>query len=191
MRSDFSAYCRFQRGIQEYYSLVPPKRENKIEVVLFYGPPGCGKTELAFNQFADTYRLPIGKNFWLTPHAMNKKHILIDDFKANMALSDLLQLLDNYPLEVERKGAHIWWCPETIIITSNRSPHDWYDYITRDFEKEALLRRFTYCYKFEKNNDKVPRPVEIDILNPNNFKRQEILTIQKLRGPDEEIIVFV
>lgn len=169
MDHDFARYCRFQRGIQEYYSLKPPVRTTPLEVHLFYGPPGTGKTELALSQFPDSYRLPIGKNFWLTPAALRAKHIVIDDFKSNIQLCDFLQLLDAYPLEAERKGAHLWWCPETIIISSNRSIHDWYDYNTRDFEKEALLRRFHFCWRFEKNSDKVPRPIEIDIHDIRSF----------------------
>lgn len=171
MDYDFNSYCKFQRGLQEYYSLSPPVRKDKVEVYLFFGKPGCGKTEFAKQQFPDIYRLPLGKNFWLTPMAANKKHILIDDFKSNIQLVDLLQLLDNDPVECERKGSHIWWCPDVIIITSNRSPYDWYKYDDRDMEREALFRRFDRggCYLFEKNEDKVPRPVEISIESPANF----------------------
>lgn len=181
MNHDFSGYCRFQRGIQEYYQLMEPERpedDDEIEVYIFYGPPGCGKTELALKQFPvkginswrdGTYRLPIGKNFWTTPKALKAQHILVDDFKSNVYLSDLLQLTDKHPVEVERKGSHLWWCPKTIIFTTNVNPHNWYKYNNRDYEKEALFRRIRGCYRFEKNDDKVPRPFEVDLFDPESF----------------------
>lgn len=186
MHSDFASYCRFRSGIADYRSLTPPVRTNKLEVILFYGEPGCGKTELATSQFADTFRLPLGRDFWLTPYAVGKKHIVIDDFKSNLQLADLLQLLDNAPIEVPRKGNFVWWCPDTVIITTNRSPHDWYKYEDRDFEKQALFRRFTACYRFSKNAERVPRPVEIDITDMRDFLPEwprRALTVQQVLTP--------
>lgn len=188
IESDISGYARFRYTIADYRLLKPPVRKEPVEVFLFYGPPGCGKTELAQAQFPDTYRLPIGKNLWFTPRAINAKHILIDDFKSNLQLCDFLQLLDNNPIEVERKGGHMWFCPLTIIITSNRSPHYWYDYSTRDYEKEALFRRFTGCYRFSKNPQKIPKPVEIDIYDERDFAPEwprPIMTVQQAIMPPQ------
>lgn len=191
METDFAKYCRFMKGIDRFRALCKPQQAPK-EVYLFYGPPGCGKTELALAQFKDSYRMPIGKGFWFTPTALNAKHVVIDDFKSNISLCDLLQLLDVYPIEVEVKGGHLWWSPETLIITTNRSPHDWYDFSTRDFEKQALFRRFTGMFRFSKNDEKIPKPIEIeDMYNPQAFKDPVLLTIQTLRGPDVEKIVYL
>lgn len=171
MEADFSTYCRFSRGIAEYRSLVrPPDRSGPLEVVLFYGEPGAGKTEFAIQQLGvDYYRLPLSDNFWLTPAVAGKKMILLDEFRANMKLAMLLQLLDKYPIEVAKKGGFTWWMPDVIVITTNISPWNWYDYNNRDMEREALFRRFTACYRFFKNPERVPRPVEIDIENPADF----------------------
>jgi len=186
MEADFKTYSKVMKSVDRYRSLMRPKRleQTKLEVFLFFGKPGTGKTELALSQFEDSYRLPIGRGFWLTPSAVGKKHIVIDEFKSNIGLSDLLQLLDKYPIEVERKGDHLWWCPDTIIITTNRSPWDWYNYNDRDFEREALFRRIDYCYKFEKNSDLVPKPVEMLAwrASPAVFKEKQMLTVGLLDG---------
>jgi len=86
-------------------------------------------------------------------------------FKSNLALKDLLKLLDNKPIEAPVKGSFQWWCPDVVVITTNVSPWNWYKYSDRDYERQALFRRLKTggCYKFEKNADAIPTPVEIDI----------------------------
>jgi len=172
MQHDFGKYCRFQRGITEYYGMKKPVRTEPLKVFVCYGAPGCGKTKWANITYPDHYRLPIGK-FWFTPSLCNANEVLIDDFKSNLSLVDLLQLTDEYPIEVERKGGHMWFCPDVIIITTNKSPYHWYEYNDRDMEREALFRRITTCYKFEKNEEKEPRPVEVDIFDHTNFNLQK------------------
>jgi len=177
----FNSYLRMVDRIR---ATTPPKRVVPLEVVLFFGEPGTGKTELAMDQFEDTYRLPIGKQFWLTPMACGKKHILIDEFKSNLSLTDLLQMLDKYPVEVPQKGSFLWWCPETIIITTNRSPWNWYQYEARDKEREALFRRIHFCYKFEKNPEKIPKPFQLKKWrkNPQVFNYSSAFIYQHNQG---------
>lgn len=180
MQSDFASYNRFRRSIEDYRELnkpLPHPDDEPLEVYLFYGEPGTGKTECAKKMFmspdfgANYFRLPLGKDFWFTKNALNKTNLLIDDFKSNIQLVDLLQLLDQDAVEVPRKGGFIWSHFKRIIITTNRSPYDWYAYNDRDFERQALFRRFKHggCFKFEKNNDHMPEPQEIDIDDPTNF----------------------
>jgi len=88
--------------------IAEPERTTKLEVLLFYGPPGTGKSEFARSQAKLgkylPYVLPIGKDFWLTPAMCGKKYVIIEDFKSNLSLKDLLNLLDKYPIEVPIKG---------------------------------------------------------------------------------------
>lgn len=170
MEADFSAYARFRNATADYRSLIRPERTSPLEVILFYGEPGAGKTEFAIQQLGTSYyRLPLSDSFWLTPACGGKKMILIDEFRSNMKLALLLQLLDKYPIEVAKKGGFTWWLPDVVVITTNISPWNWYDYNNRDMEREALFRRFTGCYRFSKNPEKVPRPIEIDMENPADF----------------------
>jgi len=55
------------------------------------------------------------------------------------------------------------------VVTTNRSPHDWYQYNTRDDEKTAVFRRFTGAYRFDKNVDGIPIPQEVDIFDETKF----------------------
>lgn len=63
----------------------------------------------------------------------------------------------------------MWWLPHIIVVTTNRSPHDWYDYNARDDEKKAVLRRFTGAYRFDHNPEGIPTPKEVDIFDPSKF----------------------
>ena len=168
-----SAYCRHTRVIDRVRSFNPPIRTSPLEVYLFFGPPGTGKTEFAYSQAElakmACYATPVGKDFWLTPSIYGKKYIIIEEFKSNIALKDLLRMLDTKPIECPIKGNFTWWCPEIVVITTNVNPWEWYNYSARDFEREALFRRFTGVYSFAKNPEGVPRPtpVSFDDIKPS------------------------
>lgn len=173
MEADFSAYNRFHKGINDYRSLQRPTRVDPFELYLFFGEPGCGKTEFAIQQLGpEYYRLPVSDKLWLTPSCTGKKFMLLDEFRgraSKASLANMLQMFDKYPIECEKKGGFCWWMPSVIIITTNVSPHDWYSYDRRAKEKRALFRRFTGVYRFDRNPEKIPCPVEIDINDHNAF----------------------
>lgn len=162
-----AAYCQYPRVIDRIRSLSVPVRQVPLEVYVFYGPPGTGKTQFARDQaFAlgvHPYEVPIGNGFWLTPRADRTPYCIIDEFKSNLALKDLLRLLDKYPIEVPIKGGFVWWCPDIIVITTNINPWSWYRYNDRDFEREALFRRFTGVYGFAHNPSGTPLPQPLDL----------------------------
>lgn len=174
-RAHPSCYIRYPRVIDRLRQFSPPTRaaDKNLEVYLFYGPPGTGKTEFAKHQahMMGYYpcEIPIGKDFWLTPHFFGQQYVIIDEFKANISLKDLLRLLDKYPIQAPVKGDFLWWCPHIIVITTNVSPWSWYKYNDRDYEREALFRRITVTYKFAKSPDAMPHPVQIDLNDSSNF----------------------
>lgn len=167
------------RGLDRCREGLQPVRSSPLEVYLFYGPPGVGKTEFAYEQArlagVVPYEIPLGKDFWTSSRLFGSSWVIMDEFKSNLSLKDLLKMLDNRPVEVPMKGSFNWWCPEVVIITTNVSPWNWYQYKERDYERQALFRRLKTggCYKFEKNDDCVPRPIAIDIEDQSVFGPQE------------------
>jgi len=162
-------------------------------------PVGTGKSQFAREKAKELgtlpYVLPIGKDFWLTPSMTGKDYVIIEDFKSNLGLKDLLNLLDVYPIEVPIKCGFLWWMPRTVVVTTNRSPHDWYAYNDRDDEKNAVFRRFTAAYRFDKCPLGRPAPKEVDIFNPQDFiVKSKVVEKQTLennylcphRGRDED-----
>jgi hypothetical protein len=70
-----------------------------------------------------------------------------------MKLCDILVLLDRYPCKLETKGGHVDRRCKTLIVTTNIHPRDWYDYTNRETQYNALARRFSCIYVFQKKND--------------------------------------
>jgi len=72
--------------------------------------------------------------------------ILLDDFlgeKSGMELSQLLTILDRYPVDVECKGGHLSLNAARIFfVTSNCHPARWYKDWPCDDSYVALARRF-------------------------------------------------
>lgn len=139
---------RYNRHLNELRSIWRPEREVELKVLLFTGPPGTGKTRMAYALFPTLYALPVGKDLWFNNYTQQKT-VLIDDFAGNVSLTCLLQILDRYPVQVPTKGGFVWWCPETIIITSNVPLEQWYDYSTRKDSLAALKRRITETTSFD------------------------------------------
>lgn len=128
-------------------------RKEDLKVLLYYGKPGTGKTKRAYDQYEDIYALPIGKDLWFNNYR-EEPDVLLDDFSGQMRLVDTLRLLDRYPIQVPIKGGFVWWCPTTIIITTNQHPKDWYKYEERKDSEEALKRRIHGVLNFD-----IPNPI--------------------------------
>lgn len=135
------------KHIQNLRMVIKPERSEELNVCLLYGPPGTGKTRSFYELFPDGYAIPVSKNLWFSNY-QQQRACLIDDFSGQVGLAQLLQILDRYPVQVETKGGHVWWCPDTICITSNLHPWEWYDYSTRTDSYRALKRRFSKAVHF-------------------------------------------
>ncbi|QMW69037.1 replication-associated protein [Crucivirus-534] len=184
-----SCMMRHSAGADRLRNCMKIERTTPLEVYLFYGPPGTGKTDFAYEQGIAAgytpYELPLGKDFWLTGDAFGKKYIILDEFKANLTLKDLLKLLDKRPQKAPIKGGFVHWMPDIIVITTNVSPWKWYTYNDRDFEREALFRRIHGCYAFKKNAEGIPKPEIMDIHNAKEFEDmmpKPVLTIAQLQA---------
>ncbi len=150
-----ATYLRFHRGIDKVRNIhnvdKPPIRLD-LQVVLYYGPPGCGKTRSCYEHDPGLYAIPLGKDIWYDNY-QGQKTVLIDDFSGNIPLSQLLRLLDIYPLQVPCKGSFTWFRPMTILVTTNIDPLNWYDYRSRQNSLEALRRRFHRVYDMSEEKD--------------------------------------
>lgn len=142
-------YMKYHKAISQVkhiHSMDKPGIRD-LKVYIFYGPPGTGKTRTAYKDDPNLYAIPVGKDLWFDNYN-GEKTVLLDDFSGQMRLVDLLRVLDIYPVQLPRKGGFVWLQAETIIITTNVHPENWYDYSSRKDSKEALKRRITSSLEF-------------------------------------------
>lgn len=130
----------------------------KVTVHVLFGETGCGKTSSVFKDCSPEipYQLlkSSGSTIWWE-HYQNDKIILIDDFYSWISWNEILRILDGYPLalNVKHSSAHAFY--DTVYITSNSEPNDWYPNIV---DKSALFRRINYIYHFK---NKLGEPIDI------------------------------
>ena len=124
-KEHFSDFARYERAFRSYKRLMVEPRNAPPEIFVFIGPSGCGKTRTAREHFPGAYWHPGGK--WWDDYD-GEAVVVFDEFYGHkLAFSQLLQVLDRYPLRAETKGGSIQISATTFVFTSNQDPQDWYN----------------------------------------------------------------
>lgn len=145
-------YIKYHSGLDKLCRNLAPRTTTfqKVEVLLFTGPSRSGKTRAAYEYDPKLYRVPYvskgGKVWFDGYHA--QETILFDDFYGEIEYPYMLQLLDNYPLQLQCKGGFVHKNWKTIIITSNSGVQRWYT----DQDTIALRNRITKKIKYPLEN---------------------------------------
>lgn len=150
--NEYARFYKFVDRVRSMPALQKPPIRDDLEVAVFFGPPGSGKTYTAYKFDANLYSVPIndGKSMWFDGYR-GEQTLLIDDFNGQMKLVNLLRVLDKYPVQVPVKGSFVYLQCTSIVITSNYHPKDWYDWhapVDRTPSRAALKRRITMIKKF-------------------------------------------
>lgn len=127
--------------------LEGPRPIAPISVRWYYGASGSGKTRAAYDEFPDLYAVPCYK-WWNGYNGQDV--VLIDDFRPDWCrFSDLLRLLDIYPVMVEFKGGMRHLQARTIIVTCPLHPETAFQDIEEEEELRQLGRRITEIRRFD------------------------------------------
>lgn len=137
-------FMRYHRGINAYADLKTKPRSAPPEVFVYTGPTGTGKTRTAFELAPDAFWKEKGD--WWDGYA-GETTVIIDEFAHDMQITQLLRLLDRYPLRVPIKGGFVQMLATTFYITSNIDLDEWYPNAI-DAHKAALRRRITNHVRF-------------------------------------------
>lgn len=143
MDSHFPTWVRYRKSLQEAIALVRERDLRlvlpKIKVIVLRGDPGVGKTTKALQLTGeDVYLVMHGDGTWWDGYR-GQKSILIDDYEGEFPYRHLLRILDRYKMRIQTKGGTVFNGWDTVVITSNVTPQEWYP--GRDIR--ALNRRIT------------------------------------------------
>lgn len=140
---------RIYRGIEwARKEIAPSKRRNwEMDVRIYYGKPGTGKTRAAWDEFGESLYPKMKGKWW--DRYNGEETVLIDDFDPNncfnLEYDFYLKLLDRYPMIVENKGGSIEFTSKRIIITSNFNPNGWWECKEN---RDAFFRRIKEIREF-------------------------------------------
>lgn len=144
---------KYPKLLDNYYHFESMKVGNKFdpekEVIVYYGPPGSGKTRCVINEEPDVCALDTISNgkVWLQGY-YGQDALLIDDFDGQIPLTQMLRIMDKYPYTFEYKGGSIRVNFKKVYITSNYHPSEWYPNAYQS-QKDAILRRIDHINKFD------------------------------------------
>lgn len=150
-----AAYARSHKAVQRYFNLVftPVFRDN-IVCNVYYGAPGAGKSRAAWEEALAEVNGDLTKVYskaagdWWDGYN-GQPIVVIDDFYGSIRYSELLKILDRYPLSVQIKGGHVSMRAIKFYITSNSHPRDWYSGIKDKIDLNALKRRISSIICFQ------------------------------------------
>lgn len=146
----FPLFLKYPRAIEKYLFIRQPKRNFRTMVTISYGLPGTGKSRDLYQLYPDAYYKNKGK--WWDGYN-GEEHVIIDDFYGWIPFSDMLRLLDRYPLTLPTKGSHVQFRSKYVHFTSNRPWEKWW---------KCLERNQTWQNAFDRRVDLILRYTELD-----------------------------
>lgn len=157
----FSAYCKYERAIKSYQSLVMDHRKKSPIVIYCYGPLGVGKSYYANRAFSDSV-YPKDNTKWWNGYEQQEV-VILDDYEVtpDMSFRFLLKLLDEYPLSVETKmGSFIPFNSKYIIFTADKPLDKMFKHL-KNHEKYQLYRRITEVVQFTSRKTKIHSKINL------------------------------
>ena len=140
---DPGVFLKYASGCLKLAALAPPPRRDNLKVITIVGPTGIGKSYAVHDLFPDIYVVNMGNSGLWWDGYTGQQAVMFEEFKGQVQLQKMLQILDPYPLRLEIKGGLVPARFTTVFITSNYTPDKWYknDDGARDEEMKALARR--------------------------------------------------
>lgn len=143
-------YCQYRNGFKDINAKlrkdeIPKWRD--VKVIVLSGATGVGKTRgaMEMNPFKSE-----GSNLkWWCGY--NGEHtLLIDEYNNDISATELINLLDGYPLKLQIKGGHTWANWTKVFITTNLDVCEFH-HQAKEMHRLALFRRLKwYNVDFEK-----------------------------------------
>ncbi|AUM61628.1 Rep [uncultured virus] len=140
---DPGVFLKYASGCLKLAALAPPPRRDSLKVITIVGPTGIGKSYAVHDLVPDVYVVNMGNSGLWWDGYTGQPAVMFEEFKGQVQLQKMLQILDPYPLRLEIKGGLVPARFTMVFITSNYTPDKWYknEEGARDEEMKALARR--------------------------------------------------
>ncbi len=138
-------------GIRALKETLAEKRTWPMDVIIFWGATGTGKTYSAWQRWPEAYSVswPVGGTWWWQDYD-GEETVICDEFADQIHLQQMLRFLDRTAFRVFYKGGSTEFRSKRIVLCSNFDPMSWYDK-AKTVGKDALMRRlkeFATVYEF-------------------------------------------
>lgn len=122
----FASWARYNKSFDKYRLMIQEPRRWAMEIVILLGPTRTGKTRKAYEMAGDDiYPKPPGP--WWDNYSGEHTVIWDEFYGHSYKFTELLQVVDRYPLLVPYKGGFHQFTSKRIIFTTNQAPKDWYN----------------------------------------------------------------
>lgn len=124
------------------------REQRDIKVHYIWGETGVGKTRYVYDRYqpSEIYVAHMGSRDAFSNYKF-QKILVLDEFRSQSPISDLLQMLDIYPYEIDRRYEDTWAAWDTVYILSNW-PLDAQYRDVAECDRAALERRITDTWHF-------------------------------------------
>lgn len=145
VRDNYYSQCaRYHLFFEKEYQRQLRRRADKyrkIKHTVLWGGTGTGKTRKAY-QYGRTYKMACGGGIKWWNGYEEQEHLLLDEFACQIPITQLLDLLQGYPVRLEIKGSFRYALWTEVHITSNINPANWYPNANPE-HRRALFRRLS------------------------------------------------
>lgn len=122
----YASHIEKARGLLD----VPRVRVHGVDVVLFWGSTGCGKSHSAYAPWVDGEALSpqvyrVCHPTWMDGYTDQKVLIIDDTDWLQWPIGSVLQVLDKWPVQRQRKGSSVWGKWTHVVICHNQHPAEW------------------------------------------------------------------
>jgi hypothetical protein len=161
-------------------------RRLDLEVIYVYGETGSGKSRGVLDEEGDdrVYRITDYTHPW-DGYNNSEPVVVFEEFRSNLPIGEMLQLLDIYPLMLRARYANRWACYNKVYIISNLKLESQYPNAD-DPSWEAFLRRI-HKIKEYKSKDKI---IEYDSVAEYYSRNSTFVPLAELPKEEQLSIPF-
>ncbi len=156
----FGTMLRHHRAVNTYRVVRANNAHprDSVDVHVYWGPTGTGKTHRAHAEAGESYVLPRSDgSVWFDGY-VGQRSLIIDEFYGWLRWDMLLRILDKYKMLVPIKGGFVNASWTAVYITSNKHPKDWYC-AEKCGPVDPLYRRITTITRMDIPHAAPPVPI--------------------------------